>query len=197
MPGRLAEGIAATREVMMSNSKFMPRLTLLGVALLLGACTVLPTGPSVMVLPGTGQSFENFRTDDMDCRQFAQYQIGGKTAGDAAKESAITSAAVGTAVGALAGAAIGGNSKGAAIGAGAGLLMGSASGTDASRASTVGTQRQYDNAYIQCMYSKGHRVPVPANMSYSAPVRSQAQPQDANIPPPPPGSPPPPPANVR
>lgn len=181
----------------MSNRKFMPRLTLLGTVLLLGACTVLPTGPSVMVLPGTGQTFERFRADDMDCRQFAQYQVGGKTAGDAAKESAVTSAAVGTAVGALAGAAIGGNSKGAAIGAGAGLLMGSATGTDASRASTVGTQRQYDNSYIQCMYSKGHRVPVPANMSYSAPVRSQAQPQDANIPPPPPGSPPPPPANVR
>ena len=28
---------------------------LLGAALLLGACTVIPTGPSVMVLPGTGQ----------------------------------------------------------------------------------------------------------------------------------------------
>ena len=184
---------------MMSKSKFMPRLTLLGAAILLGACTVIPTGPSVMVLPGTGQTFERFRADDIDCRQYAQYQIGGKTAGDAAKESAVTSAAVGTAVGALAGAAIGGNSKGAAIGAGAGLLMGSATGTDSSRASTAGTQRQYDNAYIQCMYSKGHRVPVPANMSYSAPVRSQAQPQpqDANIPPPPPGSPPPPPANAR
>ena len=97
--------------------------------------------------------------------------------------------------GALAGAAIGGDSKGAAIGAGAGLLMGSATGTDASRASTVGTQRQYDNAYIQCMYAKGHRVPVPANMSYSAPVRSpvQSQPRDPSIPPPPPGAPPPPP----
>ncbi|MBS1130604.1 MAG: proline-rich region, partial [Proteobacteria bacterium] len=65
----------------MSNSKFMPRLTLLGAALLLGACTVIPTGPSVMVLPGTGQTFERFRADDMDCRQFAQYQVGGKTAG--------------------------------------------------------------------------------------------------------------------
>lgn len=183
----------------MSEKKYLPKLTVASLALLLGACTVLPTGPSVMVLPGAGQPFERFRADDVECRQYAQYQIGGKTAGDAAKESAITSAAVGTAVGALAGAAIGGNSKGAAIGAGAGLLMGSATGTDASHASTVGTQRQYDNAYIQCMYAKGHRVPVPGNMSYSAPVRSQmqAQPQDANIPPPPPGAPPPPPAGAR
>lgn len=174
----------------------LPRWMLVGsAALLVGACTVMPTGPSVMILPGTGQPFDRFRSDDVECRQYAHYQIGGKTAGDAAKESAVTSAAVGTAVGALAGAAIGGNSKGAAIGAGAGLLMGSATGTDASRASTAGTQRQYDNAYIQCMYAKGHRVPVPANMSYSSPVRSsvQNQPQDPAIPPPPPGAPPPPP----
>ncbi len=183
----------------MSEKRYLPKLGLLGAALLLGACTVIPTGPSVMVLPGTGQPFERFRADDMECRQYAQYQIGGKTAGDAAKESAVTSAAVGTAVGALAGAAIGGDSKGAAIGAGAGLLMGSATGTDASRASTVGTQRQYDNAYIQCMYAKGHRVPVPANMSYSAPVRSpvQSQPRDPSIPPPPPGAPPPPPGGSK
>lgn len=168
---------------------WIPRLGLLGGALLLGACTVLPTGPSVMVLPGTGQSFDRFRADDFDCRQYAHMQIGGKTAGDAGRESAVTSAVVGTAIGALAGAAIGGNSEGAAVGAGAGLLLGSAVGSDASRASGFGSQRQYDNAYIQCMYSKGHRVPVPANMSYSRPVRAA----DASIPPPPPGAPPPPP----
>lgn len=174
---------------MMIDRKYLPKAGLLATVLLLGACTVMPTGPSIMVLPGSGQSFERFRADDMDCRQFAYYQVGGKTAQDGARESAITSAAVGTAVGALAGAAIGGGGRGAAVGAGAGLLMGSAVGSDAARASGVGGQRQYDNAYIQCMYSKGHRVPVPANMSYSAPVRAQ----DAGIPPPPPGSPPPPP----
>ena len=177
----------------MNEKRHRPKLGVLGAALLLGACTVIPTGPSVMVLPGTGQPFERFRADDMECRQYAQYQIGGKTAGDSAKESAITSAAVGTAVGALAGAAIGGDSKGAAIGAGAGLLMGSATGTDASRASTVGTQRQYDNAYIQCMYAQGHRVPVAGNLTQEAPLRSG----DAGIPPPPPGRPPAPPPGVR
>lgn len=183
----------------MSEMTRFPRWAVIGSVVFLGACTVMPTGPSVMVLPGTGQPFERFRADDVECRQYAHYQIGGKTAGDAGRESAVTSAAVGTAVGALAGAAIGGNSKGAAIGAGAGLLMGSATGTDSARASTVGTQRQYDNAYIQCMYAKGHRVPVPANMSYSAPVRSsvQNQPVDPSIPPPPPGAPPPPPGNIR
>lgn len=159
-------------------------------ALALGACTVLPTGPSVMVLPGSGQSFERFRDDDAYCRQYASMQIGGKTASDASRDSAVISGAVGTAVGALAGAAIGGDSRAAGVGAGAGLLLGSAMGSDSARSSTVGTQKQYDNAYIQCMYAKGHRVPVPGNMSYSAPIRAQ----DAGIPPPPPGSPPPPPS---
>lgn len=158
-------------------------------AVLLGACTVLPTGPSVMVLPGTGQSIERFREDDAYCRQFAQYQIGGKTTEQAANQSAVTSAVVGTAVGAVAGAAIGGNAQGAAIGAGTGLLFGSAVGADTARTSGYGTQRQYDNAFIQCMYSKGHRVPVPGNVSYSKPVRAA----DAGLPPPPPGMPPPPP----
>nr|MBL8409878.1 hypothetical protein [Dechloromonas sp.] len=165
------------------------RLGIPSTLLLLGACTVIPTGPSVMTLPGTGQSIERFREDDAICREYAFVQIGGKTSQQAAQQSAVTSAAVGTAVGAVAGAAIGGNAQGAAVGAGAGLLMGSAVGTDAARASGYGTQRQYDNAYIQCMYAKGHRVPVPGNVSYSKPVRAS----DAGIPPPPPGMPPPPP----
>lgn len=173
----------------MRDKKFLRPVGLIAGTLLLAACTVLPTGPSVMVLPGTGQSLESFRADDVYCREFAYIQNGGKTAEQAARQSAVTSAAVGTAVGAAAGAAIGGNAQGAAVGAGAGLLMGSAVGTDTARTSGYGTQRQYDNAYIQCMYSKGHRVPVPGNVSYSKPVKAA----DVGIPPPPPGSPPPPP----
>lgn len=169
----------------------------------LGACTVLPTGPSVMVLPGSGQTIERFRADEAYCRDDAIMQIGGKNAQNAARESAVTSAAVGTAVGALAGAAIGGNSQGAAVGAGAGLLMGSAIGGDTARTSGYGTQRQYDNAYIQCMYTKGHRVPVPAGLATPRAVRSAdtspappVRAGDANIPPPPAGLPPPPPPGV-
>ena len=169
------------------------RLTLLFTLSVLGACTVLPTGPSVMTLPGSGRSLEVFRSDDIVCRQYAHEQIGGRTAEQAAQQSAVTSAAVGTAVGALAGAAIGGDSRGAAVGAGAGMLIGSAAGSESARGSAIGTQRQYDNAYIQCMYSKGHRVPVPANLSYSRPVRAD----DAGIPPPPPGTPPAPPPASR
>lgn len=173
------------------------RLAIVAGAAFLGACTVLPTGPSVMVLPGSGYSIESFREDDGYCRQYAHIQIGGKTAEDASRESAVTTAAVGTAIGAVAGAAIGGH-RGVGAGAGAGLLMGSAVGADSARASGVGTQRQYDNAYVQCMYTKGHRVPVPANMAAPRTVAPRATSStDANIPPPPPGSPPPPPPNVR
>ena len=121
------------------------RPALVVASLLLGACTVMPTGPSVMVLPGTGQSIERFRDDERACRQDAHIQIGGKTAGQAARESAVTTAVVGTAVGAVAGAAIGGN-QGAAVGAGVGLVAGSAIGADSARSSGYGTQRQYDKA---------------------------------------------------
>ncbi len=193
MPGRLAEGFAAAGKVMTMADKmntFFRSTAAFGVVFLT-ACTVMPSGPDVMVLPGTGVTLERFRDDDALCRQFAYVQIGGKTAEQAARQSAVTSAAVGTAVGALAGAAIGGGRDGAAVGAGAGLLVGSAAGSDAARSSGFGTQRQYDNAYIQCMYAKGHRVPVPANAGYSRPVRAA----DAGIPPPPPGAPPPPPSN--
>ena len=166
----------------------LSRISIAVGALALGACTVMPAGPSVMVLPGTGRTMDSFRTDDVACREYAYVQIGGRTAQDAATQSAVASAAVGTAVGAAAGAAFGG-SQGAAVGAGTGLLFGSAVGAGTATASGYGSQRQYDNAYIQCMYAKGHRVPVPGNVTYSAPVRAT----EAGIPPPPPGMPPPPP----
>lgn len=164
------------------------RLAIISVALLLAACSVMPSGPNVMVLPGTGQSMERFRNDDHACRDFALGQIGGRSSQQVANQAAAGSAVVGAAIGATAGAAIGG-SQGAAVGAGTGLLVGSAMGVDSGRASGYGSQRQYDNAYIQCMYASGHRVPVPANMSYTKPVKATS----AGIPPPPPGTPPPPP----
>jgi Glycine-zipper domain len=171
------------------DSMIVARLGVLAGALLLGACTVLPTGPSMLVLPGTGRSMDSFRYDDNECRQYAYAQIGGTSAQQAANQAAVGSAVVGTAIGAAAGAAIGG-SQGAAVGAGVGLVGGSAVGTSSAYASGYGTQRQYDNAYIQCMYAKGHRVPVPANMAYPRVVNNPAS---TGIPPPPPGTPPPPP----
>jgi hypothetical protein len=165
------------------------RLTPLIAVLALGACTTMPTGPGVMALPGTGKSFDQFRLDDMDCRQYASSQVGGTTADQAAVDSGVRSAAIGTPVGAVAGAAMGGNSSGAAAGAGAGLLVGTLAGTGTGQASGYNVQQRYDIGYVQCMYAKGHKVPVSGR--YTAP-----SPAPAYTPPPPPpgyGTPPPPP----
>ena len=177
---------------MFKPMRLMPMAALLA----LGACATIPSGPSVMALPGTGKNFDQFRADDMDCRQFALSQIGGATANDRAVESGVTSAATGAAVGALAGAAMGGQ-RGAGVGAGIGLLAGSAAGANAGQASGYGSQRRYDNAYIQCMYAKGERVPVSGQMSEPAQQTHRPPPAPAYAPPPPPpGYPPPPPPGV-
>ena len=172
------------------------RLSPLAALLTLGACTTIPTGPSVMAMPGTGKSFDQFRADDAVCRQFALSQSGGATANETAVESGVKSAAVGTAVGALAGAALGGR-QGAGVGAGMGLLAGTAAGPSAGQASGYGSQQRYDHAYIQCMYAKGERVPVSGHMA-PGPARAYAPAPapPAYLPPPPPGYPPPPPPGV-
>lgn len=131
----------------------------------LSACTIVPTGPSVLVLPGTGKPFDQFRADDVVCRQFAASQVGGETPASSAAQSGLTSAAVGTALGAATGAAIGGG-EGAAIGAGAGLAAGGLAGTGAATSSSYEAQRRYDIGYIQCMYAKGNRVPVSGQLLY-------------------------------
>src|SRR5574342_396560 len=91
--------------------------------LLLSACVTVPSGPSAMALPGTGRSFDQFRYDDADCRQFAFAQSGGTTPDQAGIDSGVRSAALGTIIGAAAGAAIDGG-HGAAVGAGTGLAIG-------------------------------------------------------------------------
>jgi len=87
-----------------------------------------------MVLPAPGKPFEVFQTDDLNCRQWAQQQIGGASPSETANQNLATGAVIGTAVGAGLGVAIGaatGNAgAGAAIGGATGLLggMGMASG---------------------------------------------------------------------
>jgi len=163
------------------------RLTPLAALLLLGACATIPNGPSVMAMPGSSKNFDQFRADDADCRQFALSQIGGASANDAAVASGVGSAALGAGIGALAGAAMGGH-EGAGVGAGMGLLAGTAAGANAGQVSGYSAQRRYDNAYIQCMYAKGERVPVPGQMApaYNAAPAYSPPPASAYPPPPPP-----------
>ena len=164
--------------------------SLLVMVLSLAACVTIPTGPSVMSLPGTGKSFEEFRIDDAACRQFAYEQVGGLTGQQAAQQAAVGSAVVGTVLGAAAGAAIGSASgdmgAGAAIGAGSGLIFGSATGTGYASASYYEAQRRYDYAYIQCMYAKGNRVPVYGGFTSQEPTGWDSPPPAAYPPPPPP-----------
>ena len=167
----------------------------LGALALLAGCVSIPTGPGVMVLPGTGKSFDQFRADDMDCRQYANVQLGGSSTETASADSAVKSAAIGTVIGAVAGAALGGHDS-AAAGAGMGLIAGSMMGASTAGMSQWEVQRRYDFAYQQCMYARGHKVPMAAN------VRGPAQPAAparyyGTPPPPPPGAPPPPPPGAR
>jgi len=144
----------------------------------------MPTGPAVMVLPGTGKNFDQFRFDDGACRQFAYDQVAGVTPSRAADDSGVRSAAAGTLLGAAAGAAIDGSS-GAAVGAGVGLLFGGLAGAGAAERSAYGAQYRYDVAYQQCMYAKGHRIPVTARFTQAPPAANYTPP------PPPPNQPPP------
>lgn len=193
----------------------LPRKRTLALALatLATGCVSVPTGPSVIVMPGSRKSFEEFQYDDQVCREFA-YHAAGVTPQAASQDSGVAAAAIGTGVGAAAGAAIGaasGNAgEGAAIGAGSGLLLGSAVGMDQAAYSGSLAQERFDAGYVQCMYAKGNQVPVAGEVQPyttqsmpSAPPAASAPPpppspyqRPSYVPPPPPGPPPPPPPDA-
>jgi len=126
-------------------------------------CATIPPGPSVMVLPASGKSFEEFQAEDQVCRQWAGLQTG-TTPSDATNKNVFGSAAIGTLLGAGLGAAIGAASGnpgiGAAIGAASGAVGGTAFGVGPGYAAGYEVQRRYDNAYQQCMYAKGNQIPA-------------------------------------
>ncbi len=192
MSRRLADSAGHSRHPD-QRGNIMSRLLMLplfAVLIALQACVTVPTSPSVMALPGTGKSFEQFRNDDAVCRQYAYEQAGGMAGQQAAQGSAVTSAVAGTALGTAAGALIGAGAgdagAGAAIGAGTGLLLGSAAGSGAASESSYDAQRRYDNAYLQCMYAKGNQIPG----YYRGGYREAPRPR-SSTPPPPPDYPPP------
>jgi hypothetical protein len=157
----------------------MPRLftalrpvTLLA-AIPLAACVAAPpSGPTVVAMPHSGESLNQFQADDLACRNYAQIRTAPPGATQAAANcAAVGSALVGTAVGAAGGALLGAaaGNAGAAIGAGAGLLTGSAVGANNAGAIAGGAQTQYDVAYAQCMTSKGDVVEPPSPAALSMP----------------------------
>jgi outer membrane lipoprotein SlyB len=146
------------------------RLSVLLLPVALGACTVVrPEGPSVLALPAQGRDLASFNAQEVNCRSYADSQIGPNEAARGT-DAAVGTAAVGTAVGAVAGALIGsasGNAgAGAAVGAGSGLVAGSAIGAGGAQASSADLQARYDAAYIQCITSSGNTVALPQGPAY-------------------------------
>jgi hypothetical protein len=97
-------------------------------ALLLTACSSAAYGPSVLVLPGSGKTFDQFRFDERDCRAYAQ----------------------------------------------------------PSEQESAGMQQSFDRMFVQCMYAKGHKVPVSGRYSDA---QQEAAARTPPPPPPPPGKP--------
>ncbi len=171
-------------------NKHLLLLPLAAAIVALGGCVTVPTGPTVMVLPGSAKTFDQFQADGVGCQQFAQNVVAPQ--GQAAANNAAANAAVGTALGAAAGAIIGSATgqagQGAAIGAGTGLIFGSAAGSNVAYGSSWQMQRTYDMAYMQCMYAHGNQVPGQVARrqpvySYPPPAAQQSTPP-SNYPPP-------------
>jgi len=178
--------------------------------ILAAGCATVPTGPSVRVLPSPGKPYDLFLSEDSYCRRAAERQIGSppqEVADRNTASGAIIGTAVGTGVGAALGAASGNAGAGAVIGGLSGLFIGSAAGSDAGRVEGREAQRQYDTAYLQCMYAHGNQVYNPGQRYYRRrtvimsppPSEYDYAPPDYRSPYPPPNTPPPgpPPAPYR
>src|SRR5260370_37541650 len=64
----------------MTRARRTSLVAALALTLVLDACASLPTGPSMMALPGTGKSFADFQRDDETCRGLAEREIGASPA---------------------------------------------------------------------------------------------------------------------
>jgi len=143
------------------------------VLLLFTGCATAPLGPTIQVMPAPGKPFAKFQTESEECQAWAFQQMGGQEAVDRINSNAvlygIIGGAIGAGIGALSGASWGHGprssgryaARGAAMGAGIGTAAGAAQGAAASAYSGQQLQMIYDDAYVQCMYSKGNQVPGP------------------------------------
>ena len=60
----------------------MKRVGVIAAAVVLAGCASAPTGPSVMVLPGSGKTMEQFQGDDARCRQVAAGELAAVASGN-------------------------------------------------------------------------------------------------------------------
>lgn len=164
----------------MSLNRFPHKRAVLAImfAATLAGCAATPMGPTVQVMPGPRKSFEQFQADQEYCKGFAQNQVAGQaqSANNTTVGTAALTTVIGAAGGALVGAAFGNAGAGAAVGAGAGLGTGAAIGASNNGGTQYSIQQQYNNAFSQCMYSKGHQVagmPVVQSQVPAPPLASQ------------------------
>ena len=125
--------------------------------------------PTIQVMPSPYKPFPIFQQDDANCRAWANSRVAG--AQQQANNQMATGVIGGTLLGAGVGAVFGGG-RGAAIGAGAGAVAGTAEGANASAQTQAIAQQQFDNAYGQCMYSRGNQVPGYATAPAPPPPRN-------------------------
>src|SRR2546421_8880738 len=140
------------------------RTGVLALVFTLGACATVPLGPSVMVLPGTGKSFDQFQADDAVCRQWASVQTGTtpqQAAGSSTAKSGVLGTLLGAGLGAAIGAATGHPGVGAAVGAGGGLLAGTAVGAGAGGGAAPPGQKRYKNTPQHSTYSQREQTSTP------------------------------------
>ena len=169
--------------------------------LLLTACATVPAGPSVMALPGTGKTFEQFQGYDGACRQWALQQLRRcerRRKPEHRQQRRLFGTLLGAAAGAAIGAAAGNPALGAAAGAGFGLFAG---GNVRCCQRAVGLRhgsgplRRGLRAVHVRLWQPGPREWT-TRAGYRATPASRARPAaqlPPGVPPPPAGTPPPPP----
>jgi hypothetical protein len=121
--------------------------------LALAGCVDFPIGPSIAVMPAPNKPFDVFVQDDRLCQGWAAHSIGVPGHNEAVERVLAT-----TLTGAVIGAIIGGprNVEGGAV---MGSVIGASVGSGQTFAIAAETQRRFDIAYQQCMYSRGNFVP--------------------------------------
>jgi hypothetical protein len=116
---------------------------------LLAGCESIPAGPTVTAMQGEAKSADEFRADEVACRQYASSQV------DKGKLDA------------------------PAAGSGAtGSLIG---GTDKAQYAGTGLQQISNRAYVQCLYLRGHKVPLLARERWTGPKAPWPPDPDAYI----------------
>ncbi len=155
------------------------KITLCSSVLFLAACASTPMGPTIGAMPPKGKPFDQFQTDQLVCKQYAEDQVRGQA--ERANTTGFLEGLGGAALGAGLGAAIGGG-EGAAIGAAGGAVAGTAVGAHTSSKEQKSIQQQYNDAYAACMVSKGNVI----NHKQPTVIYQSAPPQTVVVTQPPP-----------